>query len=377
MWILPSKLRESFLSAQGLEDSNEDLSKQACNFAKSVLWKSKPLSSQTWSQQWKKVFWVKPLFGQTLRHSTHGHFEVWYTESLEDIAANLSQMRANEGARKIQDTFSRIYSMLSTSSGLFGASLKTSPDTSHWDMTKFTEAYQIWATQLKAEYSQRERSVLHQLESGYSYSQLEAMLLEAEMNDLEDGADEFGDGMQHLGSVWSTPRVGGQEGYKTRLARGKDMGLQGQVEFLKDMNRNWPTPNTMDAMAPKTEKALDKEIMETRKGRSQLNNLRDVVVNPLDIMKSWVTPTARDYKGANSVEHIAQQGEDFNANPNHTRQLANQVVQVGLLHWDYPNTSGRDREQLNPAWSIMLMGTTLEKTLFVPLATRWLSKPQS
>ena len=36
---------------------------------------------------------------------------------------------------------------------------------------------------------------------------------------------------------WSTPRVGGQESAKTRIARSKDLGLQGQVEILE----NWQT----------------------------------------------------------------------------------------------------------------------------------------
>ena len=293
MWILPSKLKMSFLSAQGLEESKEDLSEQVCRFETSVMWKSKPLSSQTWSQQWKRVFWLKPLFGQTLKPSMRSPFAEWYTASQEAILVNPFLTQVTGKAPRIQDTFSRIYSSLSISSGLFGASLKTSLDTSHWDMTRFTEAYQILVTQLKLEYSQRERSVLHRLEKDYSFLPSEETLFTMGMNNMDNGADEYGDGE----------------------------------------------------------------------------------VNPDEILKSWVTPTARDYKGANSIEHLTK--ERVNGNMNHCSQLANQVVQVGLLNHSYPNTSGKDREQLNPAWSILLMGTTLEKILFVPLATQWLSKPQN
>jgi hypothetical protein len=41
------------------------------------------------------------------------------------------------------------------------------------------------------------------------------------------------------------------------------------------------------------------------------------------------------------------------------------------------NTHGKNRAQLNPAWVAQLMGTTLERIFFVPLATQWLSKQQN
>lgn len=77
---------------------------------------------------------------------------------------------------------------------------------------------------------------------------------------------------------WSTPRVGGQESYETRLQRGKDMGLQGEVEFYG---------------------------MKMIDGHQDQDNL---------------------------------------------------------------STNGSNREQLNPAWVAQLMGTTLEKTFYAPMA---------
>lgn len=56
-----------------------------------------------------------------------------------------------------------------------------------------------------------------------------------------------------------------------------------------------PTPTTMDHMAPKTEKALYREITEIRPGRKQLANLRDVVAHQQHPLLP--TPTARDWKG--------------------------------------------------------------------------------
>jgi len=51
-----------------------------------------------------------------------------------------------------------------------------------------------------------------------------------------------------------------------------------------------PTPTTMDHMAPKTDKAIEKEMTVTRPGRTQLSNLRDVVVRQM-------LPTPRNADG--------------------------------------------------------------------------------
>lgn len=52
-----------------------------------------------------------------------------------------------------------------------------------------------------------------------------------------------------------------------------------------------PTPTTMDNMAPKTDKAIIKEMTVTRPGRTQLSNLRGVLARQM-----MPTPSTRDYK---------------------------------------------------------------------------------
>ncbi len=61
----------------------------------------------------------------------------------------------------------------------------------------------------------------------------------------------------------------------------------------------WATPTTMDSMAPKTDKAIEKERTVTRKGRTNFANLRDQVVRGKEMFPNptmWPTPTSRDYK---------------------------------------------------------------------------------
>ena len=55
-----------------------------------------------------------------------------------------------------------------------------------------------------------------------------------------------------------------------------------------------PTPNTMDALPPKTPEALEREMTVSRPGRKQPCNLRDWVAVQ-EGQSLWPTPTALDY----------------------------------------------------------------------------------
>lgn len=123
-----------------------------------------------------------------------------------------------------------------------------------------------------------------------------------------------------------------------------------------------PTPNTMDALPPKSPEALKKE-MTSRPGRKQPCNLRDWVA--VQEGKSlWPTPTARDCKGANSLKHLTQPKTP--GNNHHVRQLANAVkLFTTPCAADAQGTHGGDNHrslrtdvagQLNPTWVEWLMG---------------------
>lgn len=124
-----------------------------------------------------------------------------------------------------------------------------------------------------------------------------------------------------------------------------------------------PTPNTMDALPPKSPEALKKEMTVSRPGRKQPCNLRDWVA--VQEGKSlWPTPTARDYKGANSLKHLTQPKTP--GNNHHVRQLANAVkLFMTPCAADAQGTHGVDNHrslrtdvagQLNPTWVEWLMG---------------------
>ena len=52
----------------------------------------------------------------------------------------------------------------------------------------------------------------------------------------------------------------------------------------------WATPNTLDGIKPKSDKAIHREMTEVRPGRKQLSNLGDQVVRG----KLWPTPRAKE-----------------------------------------------------------------------------------
>lgn len=98
------------------------------------------------------------------------------------------------------------------------------------------------------------------------------------------------------------------------------------------------TPNTLDSMEPKTEKALIKEITQTRPGRSKLSNLRDQIAYGPEMPALIPTPTASDWKGRGL--NSKQAGID---------KLAN--------HETIPTGTGTGRRlRLQPAMTEWMMG---------------------
>ena len=137
----------------------------------------------------------------------------------------------------------------------------------------------------------------------------------------------------------------------------------------------WATPNTMDSMDCRSYEAMKRQATNGgRKNRRRPSNLREQV-DPLMCQayidasteakaKMWPTPTARDYKGANSLEHLTQPKTPGNIH--HVGQLANAVkLYTTPCAADSQGSTGGNNHrslrtdvagQLNPAWVEWLMG---------------------
>ena len=105
---------------------------------------------------------------------------------------------------------------------------------------------------------------------------------------------------------WPTPRGSDMEGGipsnvemgATGFSRTNREGVRWGVK-LKDAAANWMTPNTMDALPPKSQEALDHEHQTAKPGRATPNNLRDQASVQAG-MTFWPTPATRDHKGFDS-----------------------------------------------------------------------------
>lgn len=377
MWIIPSKIQQSFQLVPECVGSREDLKELLTTYFPNILieekkvstlpltWKSNPSSSGIWLSRWKKVYWMKRLYGWMLKPSHSQHFTEKYTESLPDIHASLSALPDKGKEKKIRDTFSRIYETASQQLDLFGHSLKMSQDTSAWDMTRLKESYQILVTRLKKEYSQRKKLAHHIRESaslssrsvkiGWKTPQVSDISAPSSKRESKDTAKAYRLREQ---INWATPQTRDSKygdrpdsgNYQRKEEKGFTIDLNSQVL------ENWPTPTLMsDAQDIEKFQSRQKRLKE-KHGRKTGTGAGPSLGTKV-MMENWVTPASRDYKGGNSIDHLTKETEHLN----HLGQLPNQVkFLVGRLDQGNPNTNGKNHE-LNPAWVAQLMGTTLEK----------------
>lgn len=110
MWIIPNTLPLFSAFAQECVESKEDLTELLLNLdgsspELSLMWKSKPSSLKTWFNRWKKVYWLRHLFGQTLKRSQQKVFTERYTGSLEDIHVSQSVNLENYREGMMKDIY--------------------------------------------------------------------------------------------------------------------------------------------------------------------------------------------------------------------------------------------------------------------------------
>ncbi len=120
--------------------------------------------------------------------------------------------------------------------------------------------------------------------------------------------------------------------------------LQPSARLIKGIESgSWPTPTTMDGIAPKTPKAIIKEMTVVRPGRTSPSNLRDQVTWGRTFkevqQKLWPTPQASDHRDRGNLSNSSIQ-----------RRLS-MGKQLNLSMVVSPHSG-----QLNPTWVEWLMG---------------------
>jgi hypothetical protein len=102
MWIIPKNLHTSRYVAD-MKELGVDCEQFSQLSEKSLMWRSKPTASPTWSKRWKRVSWIQHLSTLILKPSHSKSFVERWTSSLEDSLVSPSQMRECVAELKTQD----------------------------------------------------------------------------------------------------------------------------------------------------------------------------------------------------------------------------------------------------------------------------------
>ena len=93
MWIIPSNIYHYVQDTEALISDSQEFY-QMCE--QSLMWRSKPSQSTTWSRRLKRAGWMQHLFGRTLKPSHGEAFTRKWTSCLEDSLVSLSQQQEEE-----------------------------------------------------------------------------------------------------------------------------------------------------------------------------------------------------------------------------------------------------------------------------------------
>lgn len=395
MWILPTNHPKYSAYAAACVASKEESSELLANSMLLLMWKSKPLSSKTLPRLWNRVYWIPRLFGRILKPSHQQHFTTNYTASLADIPASPLALPESKKEVPTLDTFGRIYSELSKQQTLFGASSKMLPDTYNWDLTKFTEAWQIWVTQLRQESLQRRKLAHHTKENASLSSQWQTPISTLYKN----GKSSHGYGQnlnEQVTNNWPTPDT--QNSRDGKHLRSEFTGNKHSLSLHHAVyleNINWPTPRTNENFQGHENLKNMEEAESSWKGQGRGATLSTAIQmwpTPMsldfggstmedhspklsEVAKMYPTPAATDYKGSGKTG-VGRDRLDYVVERKIQKGVTLSLSKGGHLAPDPTSTHGKPHGLLNPAWVAQLMGTTLEKTFFACTETELLSKPQ-
>ena len=239
MWIIPDNLH-TYHFAQDMEASTLDLKELSEILSQSVMWRSKPSRSSTWSKRLKRGSWILRLSGQILKPSLGQSFVEKWTSSLEGFLANHLAQRGEEVEMKTLDTSGPI--LLEASKSLIDLPLfswRTSKASSHQNSEVINgqtqrvhpfcfmslENWRDWVTKQRQEYSQRVKSE-HLIKESVCLSWRVAPILASQgallfQQCLEPQAEK--------GLAWNTPQARDHKGAQVRAYKGQSLDLPAQV----------------------------------------------------------------------------------------------------------------------------------------------------
>lgn len=384
MWIIPKNLHTSRYVAD-MKELGVDCEQFSQLSEKSLMWRSKPTASPTWSKRWKRVSWIQHLSSLILKPSHSENFVERWTSSLEDSRVSLSQMQERVAELKTPDICSLTSETESGSANLELFSSKMLKELSQQKQpmeNRFSnmssENWKDWVTLQRQEYSQRVKLTHLTKEKGFS-----SWATPNTMDTLPPRSYEAAMRQATTSRKGRTdPSNLREQVDETSVQAYKDsMKLYLKVRRAADAIRaeeatNFPTPRTSDAEGGRIETVIEDGVFKSKRHKSNQTfgaKLRDAVETYEE--KKWPTPRARDYKGGYRPESmIRKDGKsrmdalpqvveyDQSSRPTTDSLVDLESVNKNGKHLESQPNLQRSSGQLNPDWVEQLMGLTIGST---------------
>lgn len=223
MWLyVPTST--SFPSAPEAEDSISASNWQFQVLERSAWWRGKSSPSRTWFQRWKRVSWLRHLYGAMPEPSTAERGVAAWTASL--AASRASRIRSPEGSAEATTSATcGVPPAASSCSRGRGLSLsRTSPGCSRLGMTKslapkgYGETYRSWVLRLRQDCLRRQKLARRTKGSASSSSAWPTATTRDWRSDASNLTDEElygtkGRPLARVAANWSSPRpTSGEKG---------------------------------------------------------------------------------------------------------------------------------------------------------------------
>ena len=365
MWIIPKNL-PTYLYVQDTKGLVEDSEEFFQMSEKSLMWRSKPSQSQTWSRRWKRMSYIRHLSIRTLKPSHSQSFVELWTSLVQDSHVNLSLPLVAELPQKILDIYiptsleesqsaDQLMLFLKMSKGL---SVVKQPMVSRYS----SMSSEIWKKEVikqRGLWSQRVKLALHtsgreflswptpnqrdhmgkrrKLTNGENISKTTGTKFGLDLNQAVENwptadATNISDGVpweisgKQLEERRARVKKAVKEG-KTKAGSGRSVNLAMAVQ--REMS--WATPNTINHLPPKEREAMERIYETHRKGEKSCLKIGLQDQNKINIdgknQESWGTPKEQDSRAAMTDRKKSNLGEQAQnktgkkLNPNWVEQL--------------------------------------------------------
>jgi hypothetical protein len=248
LYVPPSMCSASAPASAGSSSASELPNPER---AASCTWRGKPQPPRAWSRAWKRGGFIRLLSGLTQEPSTLDRGVASWIASLQEIRANPIASLASAAARATTAGSSTSFSASSTSAGLRVSSARTSQGTPAGSSKPSSRHWSGWATALRAEYSQRPRSV-PATDASASSSWPTATVGDGAQTANATAGRSDPNSSHHSGvtltdafRMWPTPRTitGGAESADRKQELGRTESGGGDLQAAA-LAASWPTPAT-------------------------------------------------------------------------------------------------------------------------------------